>query len=108
MGEVGDQGPQFHAEAGAHAQACGIEYLYALGAQSAHAVAAFGHARHFDNMAALQAAVCAALPSVGSVLVKGSRFMKMEQVVEAVAAAAQENTMAAGNERRSMDGGVPC
>jgi len=29
-------------------------------------------------------------------------------VVEAVAATAQENTMAAGNERRSMDGGVPC
>ncbi|PVY58201.1 UDP-N-acetylmuramoyl-tripeptide--D-alanyl-D-alanine ligase [Simplicispira sp. 125] len=108
MGEVGDQGPQFHAEAGAHAQACGIEYLYALGAQSAHAVAAFGYARHFDNMAALQAAVCAALPSVGSVLVKGSRFMKMEQVVEAVAAAAQENTMATSNERRSTDGGAPC
>ena len=62
----------------------------------------------FDNMAALQAAVCAALPSVGSVLVKGSRFMKMEQVVEAVAAAAQENTMATSNERCSTDGGAPC
>ena len=108
MGEVGDQGPQFHAEAGAQAQACGIEQLYALGNQSAHAAAAFGAARHFDDMASLQAAVREALPSVGSVLVKGSRFMKMEQVVEAVAATAQENTMAAGNERRSMDGGVPC
>ena len=108
MGEVGDQGPQFHAEAGAHAQACGIEQLYALGVQSAHAAAVFGGARYFDNMASLQAAVREALPSVGSVLVKGSRFMKMEQVVEAVAATAQENTMAAGNERRSMDGGVPC
>ncbi len=59
-------------------------------------------------MASLQAAVREALPGVGSVLVKGSRFMKMEQVVEAVVAAAQENTMAAGNERRSMNGGVPC
>ena len=59
-------------------------------------------------MAALQGAVLAALPSMGSVLVKGSRFMKMEQVVETVVAAAQENTMAAGNERRSMNGGVPC
>ena len=108
MGEVGDQGPQFHAEAGAQAQACGIEQLFVLGRQSAHAAAAFGGARHFDNMASLQAAVREALPGVGSVLVKGSRFMKMEQVVGAVVAAAQENTMAAGNERRSMNGGVPC
>jgi UDP-N-acetylmuramoyl-tripeptide--D-alanyl-D-alanine ligase len=90
MGEVGDQGPQFHAEAGAHAQACGIEHLYALGVQSAHAVAAFAGARHFNDMASLQAAVREALPTVGSVLVKGSRFMKMEQVVEAMAATAQQ------------------
>lgn len=90
MGEVGDQGPQFHAEAGAHAQARGIEHLYALGVQAAHAVAAFGGARHFNDMASLQAAVREALPAVGSVLVKGSRFMKMEQVVEAIAATAEQ------------------
>ena len=90
MGEVGDQGPEFHAEAGAHAQVRGIEQLYALGAQSAHAVAAFGGARHFNDMASLQAAVREALPAVGSVLVKGSRFMKMEQVVEAIAATAEQ------------------
>lgn len=90
MGEVGDQGPQFHAEAGAHARAAGIAHLYALGAQSVSAAQAFGAARHFDNMASLQAAVCEALPQVGSVLVKGSRFMKMEQVVEAMAATAEQ------------------
>jgi UDP-N-acetylmuramoyl-tripeptide--D-alanyl-D-alanine ligase len=90
MGEMGDQGPQFHAEAGAHARAAGIAHLYALGAQSVSAAQAFGAARHFDNMASLQAAVCEALPQVGSVLVKGSRFMKMEQVVEAMAATAEQ------------------
>ena len=37
-------------------------------------------------MATLQAAVGQALPTVGSVLVKGSRFMKMEQVVQALQA----------------------
>ena len=88
MGEVGDQGPQFHAEAGAHARQCGIEQLFTLGAQSAHAARAFGAARHFDNMALLQAAVREALPGLGSLLVKGSRFMKMEQVLEALAPAA--------------------
>jgi UDP-N-acetylmuramoyl-tripeptide--D-alanyl-D-alanine ligase len=86
MGEVGEQGPQFHAEAGAYAQARGIEQLLALGAQTTHAVATFGPgAQHFDNMAQLQEAVRAALPSVGSVLIKGSRFMKMEQVLELTA-----------------------
>ncbi len=88
MGEVGDQGPQFHAEAGAHARHCGIEQLFTLGAQSAHAARAFGAARHFDNMALLQAAVRETLPALGSLLVKGSRFMKMEQVLEALTAPA--------------------
>ncbi len=90
MGEVGDQGPQFHAEAGAHARAAGIAHLYALGAQSVAATRTFGSARHFDNMASLQEAVLEALPQVGSVLVKGSRFMKMEQVVEAMATTAAQ------------------
>lgn len=89
MGEVGDQGPQFHAEAGAHARARGIERLYALGTLSRHTAKAFGTATHFDDMASLLAAVRQALPEVGSVLVKGSRFMKMEQVVEALTSTAQ-------------------
>lgn len=88
MGEVGDQGPQFHAEAGEHARAAGIPRLFALGALSAHTAAAFGSAaRHFDSMDALLAAVKEALPNAGSVLVKGSRFMAMERAVEAIAAA---------------------
>lgn len=89
MGEVGDQGPQFHAEAGGHARARGIERLYALGTLSRHTAQAFGTATHFDDMALLLAAVRQALPEVGSVLVKGSRFMKMEQVVEALTSTAQ-------------------
>ena len=92
MGEVGDQGPQFHAEAGHHARERGIPRLFALGAQSTHAAQAYGPAaRHFEDMASLVAAVRTALPEVGSVLVKGSRFMKMEQVVQAIEAGAQLN-----------------
>jgi UDP-N-acetylmuramoyl-tripeptide--D-alanyl-D-alanine ligase len=91
MGEVGDQGPAFHAEVGAHARARGIEQVFTLGTQSAGAATVFGSGRHFgDDIDALQAAVMAALPGVASVLVKGSRFMKMERVVQAIAADTQQ------------------
>jgi len=97
MGEVGDNGPQFHAEAGTLAQQKGIPQLFALGAQSAFAASAFGAgARHFESMQALQEAVCAVMPQVGSVLVKGSRFMKMEQVVQAMQACAGKADNAQG------------
>ncbi len=94
MGEVGDQGPAFHAEAGAHARAQGIEQLFTLGEQSVQATADFAGGRHFEDMAALAAAVLAELPQLGSVLVKGSRFMKMEQVVQAITAHAQQQEQA--------------
>ena len=90
MGEVGDNGSQFHAEAGELAQQCGIDQLFVLGEQSAFAAKAFGaQARYFASMAELQQAVIEQLPQVASVLVKGSRFMKMEQVVQAIAAQAE-------------------
>lgn len=89
MGEVGDQGPQFHHEAGRLAREQGVDSLFALGPQSESAVSAFGQGRHFPDMNALITAVLAELPGLGSVLVKGSRFMKMERVVEAITAHAQ-------------------
>jgi len=79
MGEVGDQGPAFHAEVGDYARERGVEQLLTLGDQ-----AAAMRGRHFADLAALNAAVLQALPRVQSVLVKGSRFMKMERVVEAI------------------------
>ena len=84
MGEVGDEGPRFHAEAGRQARALGIEKLFTLGEQCREADAAFGQGRHFTHMAELNLAVLAELPHAASILVKGSRFMKMEQVVQAV------------------------
>ncbi|MDF2463799.1 MAG: murF [Ramlibacter sp.] len=81
MGEVGDQGPQFHAEVGEHARQRAIERLFTIGDQSTAM-----RGRHFTAIDTLKAAVLAELPLVASVLVKGSRFMQMERVVEAIMA----------------------
>ena len=84
MGEVGDRGPQFHEEAGAWASSLGIERLWCTGVLMRHAVPAFPGARHFETVEQLLAALPSVLPGVASVLVKGSRFMRMERVVQAI------------------------
>jgi UDP-N-acetylmuramoyl-tripeptide--D-alanyl-D-alanine ligase len=86
MGEVGDQGPKFHAEVGAQARRVRLEHVLTIGDLSRHATKSFGDGRHFDNMEALHAAVLALLPQVSSILVKGSRFMRMVRVVDFVIA----------------------
>ncbi len=94
MGEVGNQGPQFHREVGAYAAEKGLEALFTVGELSVHAHRAFGTQRgqHFADMGSLQAAVAATWRSANSILVKGSRFMKMERVVETL----QEQDMKKG------------
>ncbi|HEV7574416.1 MAG TPA: UDP-N-acetylmuramyl-tripeptide synthetase [Caldimonas sp.] len=83
MGEVGDQGPAFHREVGAYAKENGIESMWAAGAESANTAAPFAGARAFADAEALIAALGEA-PAASSVLVKGSRFMRMERVVAAL------------------------
>ena len=87
MGELGEREAACHSEAGAYARAAGIETLYALGELSAHTVAAFGAgAQHFATIEELLTALQVELAPGVTVLVKGSRFMKMERVVDALAA----------------------
>jgi UDP-N-acetylmuramoyl-tripeptide--D-alanyl-D-alanine ligase len=83
MGELGAGGPELHAEIGDFARAQGVDRLYALGELSTHAARGFGAgARHFTRVEDLLAEVEHALRPDVTVLVKGSRFMKMERVVE--------------------------
>ncbi|MFZ4480243.1 MAG: UDP-N-acetylmuramoyl-tripeptide--D-alanyl-D-alanine ligase [Rhodoferax sp.] len=91
MGEVGGQGPQLHAEVGRFARSLGLEALFTLGDLSVSAAEGFGGGRHFGDFEALRQAVLAELAGFGSVLVKGSRFMKMERLVAAIAAAANQH-----------------
>ncbi len=79
MGEVGERGPEFHAEVGEFARRRGIETVWTAGTLSAHAQAT----RHFADVPALLAALSEA-PAAAAVLVKGSRFMAMERVVKAL------------------------
>ncbi len=82
MGEVGTQGQQFHEEIGAYAVSRGIEHVLATGELARH-LAGSG-ARHFELFDDLLAALDSQLgtKSDATVLVKGSRFMKMERVVQ--------------------------
>jgi len=86
MGEVGDQGPEFHAEVGAYARTRGLTQVLTLGSTSISTTQAFQSGQHFEGMAALQAHVLQVLPQFNSILVKGSRFMKMERVLDVLSA----------------------
>jgi UDP-N-acetylmuramoyl-tripeptide--D-alanyl-D-alanine ligase len=91
MGEVGAQGPAFHEEIGEFARAQGIDRLLAVGALAAATVAAFGAgALHFMSVEALAQHAAATIDRGTTVLVKGSRFMRMERVVAALAGEAPD------------------
>jgi UDP-N-acetylmuramoyl-tripeptide--D-alanyl-D-alanine ligase len=99
MGEVGNQGPEFHREVGAYAAEQGVTKLFALGEQCQFAIHGFeganksssAQASHFSDMDSLivQLRNDMHAQSTGSnqhlnILVKGSRFMRMERVVQAL------------------------
>ena len=81
MGEVGTQGRQFHEEIAAYAASCGITDVLVTGELARHMA---GSAQHFEQFDDLLAALDTRLGSHSdvTVLVKGSRFMKMERVVQ--------------------------
>ena len=93
MGEVGDQGQAFHEEVLNHALHSGIEHIFCTGALVQKAFQAMELEKN-DCGVHYAASVEELLPHVlarvglgGSAVVKGSRFMKMERVVQAMQAA---------------------
>jgi len=85
MGEVGDDGPAFHREIGTYARDAGIDRLLTAGTLARESTDAFGAgATHFASVDALASRVAGSAHAGVTVLVKGSRFMRMERVVAAL------------------------
>jgi UDP-N-acetylmuramyl pentapeptide synthase len=105
MGEVGEQGPEFHREVGSYAREQGIEFFWTAGELAAHAAAAYDGAgasaapacHHVDTAALVAALRDTAWPAAASVLVKGSRFMKMEQALAVLRDRAATHVSKAGS-----------
>lgn len=85
MGEVGDQGEAFHREVGIYAKEKQIDHLLTLGSLTRFTSEGFGHeTNHYDDVNELIKELKKMVSPSSVVLVKGSRFMKMERVVNAL------------------------
>ncbi|MEI7430330.1 MAG: UDP-N-acetylmuramoyl-tripeptide--D-alanyl-D-alanine ligase [Betaproteobacteria bacterium] len=85
MGEIGEMTGQFHDEVGGYAKSQGVDLLFAFGESSALTVHNFGAGgQHFKKIEDLIEALSSALTPQTTVLIKGSRFMRMERVVDAL------------------------
>jgi len=85
MGELGDNAERLHFDVGIKASTSGVNRLLATGQHSVSAVKAFGDAAmHFKTQNELIDYLKTNIHSDLNILIKGSRYMKMEQVVEAL------------------------
>lgn len=92
MGEIGEASAQYHDEIGGYAKSAGVDALFALGEASVVAARNFGDgACHYKKVEELIDALKPALTANTTVLVKGSRFMRMERVADAIALAPTED-----------------
>ncbi|MEO6118019.1 MAG: cyanophycin synthetase, partial [Methylotenera sp.] len=85
MGELGDDAAELHAEIGGYAKAAGVDALFTLGNLSQEMTSAFGvGAKHYESVEALVADLTLQMKEKSTVLVKGSRFMAMERIVNEI------------------------
>jgi UDP-N-acetylmuramoyl-tripeptide--D-alanyl-D-alanine ligase len=85
LGELGSDAPAWHHELGLRAREARLDACYTLGELTRETQAAFGEPEHhFTEAQALANSLKPHLNAEATVLVKGSRFMGMEQVVNAL------------------------
>ena len=85
MGELGKNAERMHFDVGIQASEAGVNKLYATGENSIAAVKAFGeHAQHFATHDDLIKFLQGNVQDGVNILVKGSRYMKMDKIVEAL------------------------
>lgn len=85
MGELGESAPDIHRRVGDMARKAGVQRLYAVGELTKQTVASFGAgAQHFPDHESLIGALRGVLRADMTVLVKGSRMMRMERVVAGI------------------------
>jgi UDP-N-acetylmuramoyl-tripeptide--D-alanyl-D-alanine ligase len=92
MGELGDSGEQLHRMMGEAARHAGVQRLFALGELAGLAASTFGKgAQAFDDVGELNSVLRRTVHDGVTVLVKGSRAMHMERVVDALRAGGSDN-----------------
>jgi len=111
MGELGAASPEYHREVGRRVAELGIDCLIAVGVDAAGYVAAVREegtcdncCYHFSDRAAAIAAVPGLIEPGDVVLVKASRFMKLEELSQALVSALGGSETGPGG--MDEDGGV--
>ncbi|MCK4743090.1 MAG: UDP-N-acetylmuramoyl-tripeptide--D-alanyl-D-alanine ligase [Sulfuriflexus sp.] len=85
MAELGEGSEELHSQVASLARENDVQYLFALGEQSAAAVEKFGNGgMHFSSHDELAASLRTVLDEHSVVLIKGSRRMQMERIVNAM------------------------
>ncbi len=91
MVEMGEDAEKLHHEMGLQAKSLGIDKMFGVGPMTALAIQAFGqNAMHFSDKSLLIQALNLEISSDTTILIKGSRFMRMEEVVFALTTDCQE------------------
>lgn len=84
MAELGKDSQELHKLMGEYAQNNNITQLFSIGNMSAFASEKFMGARHFDNMDKLKSHLQNNWSSIDTLLVKGSRSMRLENLINAL------------------------